>query len=432
MNKNQHLTLPFGGILALIAGTPVLILSYGGLGPQLLTLWTAVLLVLLSATPSNDVKRARATFAVLWPAAIFPILWMLLQLVPLPFEAVQQPIWHTAAAALSERLTNHISIDLGMTLRALFFYLTLLCLCFCTAVSDQNRDRAETFLLSLCAITTFVAIERILFRDFSAIKPDSDYLHPMIACAAFGLILNTGFITRTAERRETRGEREGLHRYIAVMLAGIAGAAICAAALVYSATTNTLIATAFGISVLGLIVLIRHLALRRWTALVTGSAVFIVCAGIVTLRFSANASIAAPLRFTDVDSGTANATMRMMSDANWFGSGVGSYQALAAIYRDIDGLPGPYALNSFVALFLGWGSLGFLIAAASLLLLFTVLFRGAILRGRDSFYAGTAAACVVVAWTEAYCDVSFTDPAVGMLAAIIVGLGLAQTVGQHR
>jgi hypothetical protein len=57
------------------------------------------------------------------------------------------------------------------------------------------------------------------------------------------------------------------------------------------------------------------------------------------------------------------------------------------------------------------------------------LVRGALSRGRDSFYAAGAAGCLVTAFCEAFCDTGFTDVTVQMIAAIVVGLGLSQTTG---
>jgi hypothetical protein len=136
-------------------------------------------------------------------------------------------------------------------------------------------------------------------------------------------------------------------------------------------------------------------------------------------------------RFTKVESADAGAAiLRMISDANWAGSGVGSYPALAAIYRDASGAPGEAAINTITSMVLEWGRAGLLIAVILLLQLFVVLFRGAISRGRDSFYAASAAACLITALCQAYCDASFTNLTVQMMTAIIVGLGLSQTTGR--
>jgi len=99
----------------------------------------------------------------------------------------------------------------------------------------------------------------------------------------------------------------------------------------------------------------------------------------------------------------------MISDANWGGGGVGTYQALAAIYRDVTGVPGEAAINTITSMVLEWGRGGLLIAIVLLLQLLVSLFRGALSRGRDSFYAAAAAACLVTAFCEAFCDSSFTD-----------------------
>jgi ABC-type Co2+ transport system permease subunit len=76
---------------------------------------------------------------------------------------------------------------------------------------------------------------------------------------------------------------------------------------------------------------------------------------------------------------------------------------------------------------LEWCRAGLLIMVFLFIQLLAVLSRGALTRGRDSFYAASAAACLATAFCEAYCDT--THVTVQMLAAIIVGLGLAQTKG---
>jgi cell division protein FtsW (lipid II flippase) len=80
---------------------------------------------------------------------------------------------------------------------------------------------------------------------------------------------------------------------------------------------------------------------------------------------------------------------------------------------------------------LEWGMIGLVIAAVLALQLLVVLLRGALSRGRDSFYAAGAAGCLVTAFCETFCDKAFTDTSVQTLTAIIVGLGLSQTRGRQ-
>ena len=434
MNKSRNLAISFGLLIVAIAVAPVLAIIPGWIGPQLLALAVATMLLFLPGAPQADVQRSLSIFKPLAAAALFPATWMLLQIIPVPFASLEHPVWSSAAAALAESMSGHISIDLGYTLRCLFGYLSLISLIFLTAVLTRNRDRAETVLFALCTIATFIAVELILIRFYASRGPGnslSEVAGTHVALAAFGVILNVAFVVRTIERRETRGQHQSQPRrsYVGKMLLGITGAFICLIALIYSTTYDILIAMVFGLVVLGLVVLIRRLSPGRWTAATICAAAVVACGGVIALRFAALSSGSPLFRFTNIETTDAAATLRMMLDASWAGSGVGTYQALAAIYRDAAGVPAPNAINTITSMVLEWGRAGLLIAMVLLLQLFVVLFRGAIARGRDSFYAASAAACLVTAFCEAYCDASFTNLTVQMLAAIIVGLGLSQTTG---
>jgi hypothetical protein len=63
--------------------------------------------------------------------------------------------------------------------------------------------------------------------------------------------------------------------------------------------------------------------------------------------------------------------------------------------------------------------------------LIVVLFRGALARGRDSFYPAAAAACVVIVLCQAFCDTSLLHSCVALIGDAVIGLGLAQSVS-HR
>ena len=437
MDKARSVAISFGLLVVLIAASPVLAIIPGWLGPQLLTLAVAIMLFLLPGAPAADVQSSIAIFKPLAIIALLPAAWMLLQIVPVPLGTIDHPVWRSASAALKEALSGHVSVDLGYTLRALFGYLSLISLTFLTSVLTRNRDRAEMILFALCTITTFVAIELILFRDMAAFKSDNSTTNSagsLVALAAFGVILNVAFIVRTIERHETRGQRkpQALRSYVGSMLLGAIGTVICSIAMIRSTTYDILLATAFGLIVLGLVVSIRRLSLSRWTAVTVGVAVFVACGGVIALRFAANPSISPLFRFAGIESAEAEAaTLRMISDANWAGGGVGTYQALAAIYRDVAGVPGPTAINTITSMVLEWGRGGLLIATVLLLQLLVLLFRGALSRGRDSFYAAAAAACLVTAFCEAFCDASFTDITVQIIAVVVVGLGLSQTTGRR-
>jgi hypothetical protein len=105
----------------------------------------------------------------------------------------------------------------------------------------------------------------------------------------------------------------------------------------------------------------------------------VACGGVVALRFAADPAANPLFRFRKLElAETSPATLRMLSDANWAGSGAGSYQALAAIYRDAAGIPGQTAINTITSIVLEWGHIGLLITVVFLIQLLVVLFRRAL------------------------------------------------------
>jgi hypothetical protein len=63
--------------------------------------------------------------------------------------------------------------------------------------------------------------------------------------------------------------------------------------------------------------------------------------------------------------------------------------------------------------------------------LIVVLYRGALVRGRDSFYPAAAAACAIIILGQAFCDTSLLNSCVAVVGDAVIGLGLAQSVS-HR
>jgi hypothetical protein len=424
-------------LIMLVAATPVLAISSGRIVAQLVTLVVALQLLLLPRAPMADIQRTLFIFKPLAIAALLPALWMLLQIVPLPSDSIEHSIWHSSAAALSEPLTGHVSIDLGYTVRALFGYFSLISLVFLTAVLTRNRDRAEMTLFALCTISVFVAIGVIVVRDTKILgtnNPSQEFPVPLVALAVLGTILNIALLLRTFERYETRAglELRMLHNYIITLAAAIMGIALCLTALIGSAGYDVLIATALGTIVFLVVLLVRRLGLGRWTAATVWAAAFVVCGAVVVLRAATRSSVDLLfLRFSDLSSIDVSDALRMISDSNWIGIGVGNYQSLAAIYHDAPDAPVQAAINTVTSILIEWGYVGLLMIIALLIQLLVVLLRGAISRGRDSFYAAAAAACLVSVFFQAYCDASFTTVSVQVLTAIVIGLGLSQTVGSR-
>jgi hypothetical protein len=69
----------------------VLAITLGWLGPQLLTLIVAIMLLLLPAAPDADVQNGLAIVKPLAFAALLPGGWILLQILPVPLGSVDHP-----------------------------------------------------------------------------------------------------------------------------------------------------------------------------------------------------------------------------------------------------------------------------------------------------------------------------------------------------
>src|SRR5262249_16179137 len=89
-------------------------------------------------------------------------------------------------------------------------------------------------------------------------------------------------------------------------------------------------------------------------------------------------------------------TQRILAEAKWLGTGAGTFAAILPIYRDIGELAAgnvaPTAAAS-VAVEMGRPFLWASVLAG--LVLTIVLLRGAIRRGRDSFYSAAGAGCII-------------------------------------
>jgi hypothetical protein len=64
--------------------------------------------------------------------------------------------------------------------------------------------------------------------------------------------------------------------------------------------------------------------------------------------------------------------------------------------------------------------------------LVVILFRGALVRGRDSFYPAAAAACAIIVLGQAFCDSSLLHSSVAVVGGAVIGLGFAQSISQGR
>jgi hypothetical protein len=100
------------------------------------------------------------------------------------------------------------------------------------------------------------------------------------------------------------------------------------------------------------------------------------------------------------------------------------------VYQDFGSAPIMDPPSTVVGIAVEWGRPALLVLGIFAVQLFAFTFRGALRRGRDSFFPSAAAACVAVVTFESFFDASLMHQAVQIIVAVIVGLGVSQSVGR--
>jgi hypothetical protein len=377
----------------------------------------------LQAGDLNRLSRLLRPSAIL--ALFVPCVWMLLQVVPIPIRALANPIWASASAALDEPLVGAISLDIGATLLSLAHYCAGLAAAFMAAAVTLTKQRAESVLSLLTAVAALIAAELIAF--------DLGYLHmpgferaQATDIAVFGFIMSCATTIRAYELLGTSIARQKNPQMTVKVAASVAVAAffVCLTALLVSATTILLFAALFGAGIL-----LSVLAIRRWRLGPWGRAGITAVAAVAAIGFFA----IAPAK-KDADpalalsaQGQNSAIERMLSDTKWMGSGAGSLQALAPIYRDTDDAASsekPTAAAT-IAIEMGqpflWASVVVLLMGAS------TLFRRALLRGRDNMYSSAGASCIIALLVSLSVNNGGLGPIASLIMGVVCGLAFAQS-----
>jgi hypothetical protein len=325
---------------------------------------------------------------------------------------------------------GHISVDIGRTIAALAFYLANVSLIVVGLFTVRDRRRAELALLTLTAITTLTAIALLISKLFAGLAV-GEINEMLSAVSSFGVILSATSGMRAVERYESVRAEPGRHQIRRALAACGAGLLVCVAGMAASATLNVGLTVAFGVVTFGSVQAIRRLGLASWVTGIFIATMIAAAAMIVVWRYDPLRMLSPFLQFAAAaPSDAISVAQRILSDTGWQGTGAATYAQLLPIYQELGSsvTRAPSTTSAF-AIELGWPMTLFTIAVT--IGLIVVLFRGALARGRDSFYPAAAAACVVIVLCQAFCDTSLLHSCVALIGDAVIGLGLAQSVS-HR
>jgi hypothetical protein len=424
----------FNVLIGLVAVIPVMAILDGPTARDVLTVpIVAALAIAANSSSAGEVAHAAAVTRRLRFIAAVPVSWFIVQLMPIP-DAFSNSIWAAAGTALGQPLHGHISIDIGNTANATIAYLTSMALIVVVIFAAKDRGRAELLLYCLCIVTTFTVVALWFFELASnpTIGESATYSREMLSgTAAQGVILNLAAGLRTVERHKSWTVEKRLFRSALWLLSLCAAClAICLLAIVFMMPANIGIVTSFGVVTLCLIEVIRRGKLAAWSSLTLGATLLSMLGMIVAWRYNLAQPLSLTLRFSDAPAETVATVERMLSDLRWAGNGAGTFPALWQIYHYLGAATAAQVPTTAASIVIGGGAVLLLTEIAGAALLFVILFRGALARGRDSLYPAAAAASVAILFGEAFCDASLQTTAVTLIATVSIGLGLTQSVSQ--
>jgi hypothetical protein len=407
-------------LVILVGATPVMLLAGGLILPLAgFVVAAAALALVADAARPGEVGHVAPLLRRAAPIAVLPAVFMLLQLMPLPATRLAHPAWESAAAALSRPLAGSISIDTGATLLALSLYLGYAGVALLAAVVGVDRQRAEWLLLALMAATSVLAA--LAIGDAAGLLLLGAARPAALDGAALGVVLAAASALRAFERFETRRASPGRSVASAAVASGLA----LALAVTATATgpPGLWLAAGSGFGLLAAVVLIRRLGLGPWGISGIAAAAAIALGGVMLSAVGSPPGHPA-LAFAWSPDAVAE---RILADAPWAGSGAGTFAALAPIYRDADDAGDTVAPTAAAqaAVELGSPALVGLVVLAFGAMVF--LLRGALRRGRDSFYPAAGASGLLVLIMLAFGNAGILTPAPAIQAATLLGLALAQS-----
>lgn len=376
----------------------------------------------------HSVTRSLLTFA------IVPMLWILIQI--LPFGIFTHPIWVSAGSALGLTSVGRISVDPGASVIGLGQYTTLVAVSLLSAAIAVDRKRAETllFALTIAGVTSALVV---LMR--TRLLPKLEFAPLLRAqasvCIAMGTIVASAACIRTFERYENRRGRpkSSVSILLLTFALSIAAAAICALALVLDGSRKVLFATACGLAPLACVLIIRRLQLRMWGI----TAIAVPLTGIAMLLAAALPSEhgrSLVLSFVDPPAASPPAVSeRVLDDAPAVGTGAGTFAAIAPIYRQKDDPPpGTTAATTAASFAIELGRPMLWLILLATLRSIVILLKSSLARGRDFFYPALGASCIITLLLLSFVNAGLSGTAASLIAAVILGLAIAQSKGQTQ
>jgi hypothetical protein len=412
-------------LTSLIALLPALmmvdVILAGGVGAAIVAV--AMVMVVLTLRTSDLDRFSRLLGPTAFLVLFIPSLWMLLQVLPVPASSLANPVWMSASTALDKPFVGAISLDISATLLSLTRYCAILAAAFVTATVTLNRQRAESVLSLLTGIAALIAAE-LIGCDLDYLRlPGYEHLGERadaMNIAVVGFILSCAMAIRAYERLDSKSRMTA----IVPVSTSVAPLFVCLSAILISADLVLLFAALFGAGIL-----IAVVAIRRWRLGPLGHAGIAGIAAVAVFGFLAfvPATKDADPTLALSTQGQISSIERMLSEAQWAGSGAGSFEALLPIYRTSDEADSLELPTAAAAIAIEMGRPFLCTCIIVVLIGASTLFRRALLRRRDYVYSSAGAGCMIALLILSFANNGIFGVTASLMISIICGLAFAQS-----
>ena len=382
-------------------------------------------------------------------------IWVLIQSLPLP-SPFADPIWSVASSAIGQPIAGSISVNPGATRTALMHLLTYGAVFWLTLQLTRASDRARTAMIAVVVIGTVYAAYGVaiylagndwilLYRKWAYKNALSATFVNRNSFATFAGLCLLAAVTHFVEGfRYLLTIERPLRQRIALVMNTIFGHGIArtiAMLLLMVALFLTGSRAGIASSLAGLVALMvsfaRSGSLRR-THVATLSAAIV---GSMVLVFTINGGLfVSRLGDRDTDFSESQrpivyeATMDAIASTPWTGTGYGTYRDVFAAYRP-ESLSSLFywdkAHNDYLENALELGIPAAVALNLCILLLALDALRGLWRRRRNRHFPALAVAATVLVALHSLIDFSLQMPAIAILYAFILGLGVAQSYPQQ-
>jgi O-antigen ligase len=427
-------------------------LPFGSNEPTAIAFWCIALGVCLVIVPVPPLRTGELLLVALAVAVVVAYGFVLHeQLSDHPWLAKPDPIWKEASDALGMALTPSAAIAHGQPFLALGRPLVCILAIACGFLVGRDGDRARQLIKVIGWSGAAYACYGILAHLFDpnhilALNKEA-YLDSVTAtfinqntaatyfgsCAVVWSVLLWDRVRRTTSQRPIRW-REMLREVLSVRPARVVVAfamlILCLLALFMTRSRAGAIVSLLALTIAFVMFFRRDLPRR--TGLLTalagaGAAALLalqVMGGAVNSRFDAQ-GLADEGRLA-----TYRATLRLIADHPWFGTGQGTFALAFPAYRSPNvSVWGTWdmAHNTLLQLAADMGIPVAAIVVIAWCVIFAVLLRGALIRRSGLFCPVAALAVAVLAVLHSMVDFSLQIPGYAIVALALVGAGLAQS-----